>query len=408
MADQKISALTVASSDADADLIAVVQGGTTKRAALSVLANYILGKVGGLTAASSLADADVLAGLQSTNLRKFSLSDIATYVAGKLFVYTDINDSTFNVSGQNGIRMVADSATYANTWTPGGGRTNPVLGTGGYVRGRVRKLGKDVTVRFTVQCSPNSVGQVRTDMSSDVVANRLTRTAAHGYTNGMAVIPSGLGTTVLPASTNPDGSYYVINVGGGGGNDLQLALTSGGTAIDMTGSNATNITLTAVAFDKGTGIFYRMALPYFVTSAAQFDQAVIGDGHLFLNQTVFGLGPRDFTDVHFHVAKSVDSSVCGIVVGTNASASNLTAAADGTNSNYSETHHSDLRTIDETAPTGTYAEGDAEAARHYAATVRQDATAAFKGMTGDNVGPTIPLNWGPNMRLIGKMNYETV
>lgn len=77
--------------------------------------------------------------------------------------------------------------------------------------------------------------------TSDVTADTFTRTA-HGLANGTQVVFTSLGTTTgLTAGT----TYYVVSTAT---NTFKVAATSGGTAINITGSNATvsfnvNVTL---------------------------------------------------------------------------------------------------------------------------------------------------------------------
>lgn len=69
-----------------------------------------------------------------------------------------------------------------------------------------------------------------TSVTTDVSANTFGKTA-HGLANGTAVIPTGMVTTT--GITNGT-IYYVVSTAA---NTFQLALTVGGSAIDLTGSN---------------------------------------------------------------------------------------------------------------------------------------------------------------------------
>ncbi len=105
MADSKISALGTATAPADADVLAGVQGGTTKKFALSSLYAYFAAKVSSLTGASGISGTDIVGGMQGANARKFTLK--ASYLGHKFC------DGSFRAVH----RVKSSSAYWVNTVT---------------------------------------------------------------------------------------------------------------------------------------------------------------------------------------------------------------------------------------------------------------------------------------------------
>lgn len=151
---------------------------------------------------------------------------------------------------------------------------------------------------------------------------------------------------------------------------------------------------------EGAGT-YRIRIPVQPAATLYNTNAVIGWGHIIdadAPNTVFGLGPGNHKHVSFHVTSAVNNQVAGIVIGTNS----LSIAP-----NYTLTNHSDDRVMDETAPTGTYAESIAEETRHVLGTLIADIDASRGAGTAlDNVSAGIPQNWSADDAIIGCLMYE--
>lgn len=320
------------------------------------------------------------------------LPDGNTYNAGQSATLTDRQFMNMFLNGQQDLititadlseyvdwntKLVSFDANYDNSYTPTAPFSNPTLGTGGKITGRLKLDGSTVIANSEIFFSPNQSTISRTDMSTNVSTNKFTRGSAHGYSDGMCVIPSSLGTTVLPVSTNPDGSYYVIS---STSTDLQLSLTEGGSAIDLTGSNVSGtVHLDAIMANPGLG-YYRLVLPYRVVEGGRQAERVVGGGHIFAGGGATGLDAGDVVGVSLHVAPSVSNSVCGIVAGSLNTYNNFAAASYAiTNVSTDRAYNANATTLDEVADV--------------LGTVVADLTTANSRQTGSNVGSLWPWTW---------------
>lgn len=155
--------------------------------------------------------------------------------------------------------------------------------------------------------------------------------------------------------------------------------------------------------NAGSGA-YRVSLPVPCTTLANTNSFVVGYGHIRNpNEGFLGLGPSAYRGVTFHTAPSVSTSVVGIVLNTNQPDPTAGHLSDG----YTITNATGTdRTMNVTAPTGTYAEAIAEETRDVLASLLTDLDETFKYSISDNCANAVPWAWAASYEIQGTYFYE--
>lgn len=149
--------------------------------------------------------------------------------------------SAYSASGAN--ELTGGSPAYARkalTWAAASGRTKALAATL-----PVFDVGAGSTVAFFglwdalsagnfLGMVPNGAGTPQQFVVPDI-ANDTLECVAHGFSNGQTVVPWALSGDPLPTGLTEGAVYYVISATA---DDLQLSLTSGGAAINITAIGA--------------------------------------------------------------------------------------------------------------------------------------------------------------------------
>ena len=176
------------------------------------------------------------------------------------------------------------------------------------------------------------VGQI---CSGDKDTDKITL-ATHGFSDGWQVSFSAIGTiTGISANT----AYYVVN---SATNDFKLSLTSGGSALDLTGTNSAAMTVHLVnQLRTGAGYMVELTRAPSASRSVTFQDAgdiVTLDHHGLINGTpVLFSGITDTTglsaDTTYYV---VNSRINTFQVSATLNGSPLPLATNGTGTIYSE------------------------------------------------------------------------
>lgn len=226
MADRKISEFPAATSVDGTEVVPVVQAGTTKKSAISIIKNYILALANTFTKAQIFApDGDAIAAVfrRNSSGQTANIVEVQTEAAGTLAVVTKAGDVGIGTASP-GDKLTIASASGALYGAWNNGTVNNLFGISG---GNVGLFG--TTSNHDLLAFTNNTERMRITAAGAVIIGASTTNATRwaavgpdgsliglvaGATCGVRLGATSTGGVVEAVDNTGQASYQPLNVGG--------------------------------------------------------------------------------------------------------------------------------------------------------------------------------------------------